>query len=64
MTPQDILIICVMSVPMLIFSVFPGIKIGEYLEEKYNITERQKRVATIVSTLIFAFTLSSLLHFI
>lgn len=61
---QDVLIICVMSVPMLIFSVFPGIKTGEYLEKKYNITEKQKRIAVVASTLVFAFTLSSLLHFI
>jgi hypothetical protein len=53
-----------MSVPMLIFSVFPGIKLGEYLGEKYDLEEKQKRVVTITSTLAFAFTLSSLLHFI
>lgn len=64
MVLQDIVIICVMSVPMLMFSVFPGIKLGEYLEEKYDLKEKQKRAVVITSTLAFAFTLSSLLHFI
>ncbi|MDO9265487.1 MAG: hypothetical protein Q7U00_00235 [Sulfurimonas sp.] len=64
MVLQDIVIICAMSVPMLMFSVFPGIKLGEYLGEKYDLEEKQKRVVIITSTLAFAFTLSSLLHFI
>ncbi|MDD3505232.1 hypothetical protein [Sulfurimonas sp.] len=61
---QDIVFILVMSVPMLMFSVYPGLKLGDYLEEKYNIQEKQKRIVTIAVTLIFALTLSSLLHFL
>jgi hypothetical protein len=53
-----------MSVPMLMFSVFPGIKLGEYLGKKYDLEEKQKRAVIITSTLLFAFTLSSLLHLI
>ena len=61
---QDIVIILVMAVPMLLFSVYPGLKLGDYLETKYNIEESQKRKVVIVTTLIFTITLSSLLHYI
>ncbi len=61
---QDVVLILVMSVPMLMFSVFPGIKLGDYLQEKYDLQEKQKRIISVATTLIFAVTLSSLLHFI
>lgn len=61
---QDIVLILVMSVPMLMFSVYPGIRLGDYLQEKYELQEKQKIVISIATTLIFAVTLSSLLHFI
>jgi hypothetical protein len=61
---QDFVMICVMAVPMLMFSVFPGIKLGDYLQEKYNLQEKQKRAIVISTTVLFALTLSSLLHFI
>jgi len=61
---QDIVIILVMAVPMLLFSVYPGLKLGDYLEKKYNIKETQKRKVVIITTLLFTITLSSLLHFI
>lgn len=60
---QDIVLVFVMTVPMLLFSVFPGIKLGDYLEEKYNIDERTKRIVVIVSTILFTLTLSLFLHF-
>ncbi len=61
---QDIVLILVMSVPMLMFSVFPGIKLGDYLQDKYDLQEKHKRIVSVTTTLIFAITLSSLLHFI
>ncbi len=64
MTVQDIIIICVMSVPMLMFSVFPGIWLGDYFEQKYSLEEKQKRIVIIVTTISFALILSSLLHFL
>ncbi len=64
MTVQDIIIICVMSVPMLMFSVFPGIWFGDYLERKHNIEEKQKRIVVITITILFTLTLSTLLHFL
>lgn len=61
---QDVVLILVMSVPMLMFSVFPGIKLGDYLQDKYDLQEKYKRIISVATTLIFAITLSSLLHFI
>ena len=61
---QDIIMILVMGVPMLLFSVYPGLKLGDYLEEKYKINEIQKRKVVIIFTILFTVTLSSLLHFI
>ncbi|MCW8895431.1 MAG: hypothetical protein OQK48_02610 [Sulfurimonas sp.] len=61
---QDIVMILVMSVPMLLFSVYPGLKLGDYLEEKYNIEEGQKRKVAIIFTIFFTVTLSSLLHYL
>jgi thiamine transporter ThiT len=61
---QDIVIILVMSVPMLMFAVYPGLKLGDYFEEKHNLKEKQKRIVIIATTVVFAVTLSSLLHFL
>jgi len=61
---QDIVIILVMSLPMLLFSVYPGLKLGDYLEKKYNLEENQKRKIVIITTIIFTITLSSLLHYL
>ena len=60
----DIVMILAMGVPMLLFSVYPGLRLGDYFEEKYNLQENQKRKVVIVVTIIFTVTLSSLLHYI
>ena len=59
----DIITILVMTLPMLLFSVYPGIKLGEYLENRYNIEENTKRIVIISTTIIFTLTLSSLLYY-
>ena len=61
---QDIVIILVMAVPMLLFSVYPGLKLGDYLEKKFKLKETAKRQVIIVTTIVFTLTLSSLLHFL
>ena len=61
---QDIVIILAMTHPMLLFSVYPGLKLGDYIEDKYNITETQKRKVVIFTTIIFTITLSALLHYL
>lgn len=61
---QDIVMILAMSVPMLLFSVYPGLKLADYLEKKHSIEEKQKRKVAIIFTIIFTVTLSSLLHYL
>lgn len=60
---QDVVIVLVMIIPMLMFSVFPGIKLGDYLEKKYNLQEKQKRTVVVVTTILFSLTLSLFLHY-
>ncbi|MCK4875003.1 MAG: hypothetical protein KAS26_04055 [Sulfurimonas sp.] len=61
---HDIMMILAMTLPMLLFSVYPGLRLGDYFEEKYNLQETQKRKVVIVTTIIFTLTLSSLLHYV
>ncbi|WP_415397261.1 hypothetical protein [Sulfurimonas sp. CS5] len=61
---QEIIIILVMAVPMILFGVYPGLKLGEFLERKYNIGESLKRKIMIITTVVFTLTLSSLLYYI
>jgi len=60
----DIVIILVMCFPMLLFTVYPGLKLGDFLEEKYAINEATKRKVVILFTIVFTLTLSSLLYYI
>ncbi len=62
--PVDIVTILVMTLPMLIFSIYPGLKLGDYLEEKYAIEEGTKRKVIIITTILFTITLSSLLYYL
>ena len=59
---RDIVIILAMTLPMLLFSVYPGLKLGDYMEAKYNLSESQKRKVVIVTTIVFTVLLSTLLH--
>ena len=61
---QDIVTILVMAVPMLLFSVYPGLKLGDYIEYKYNVGENTKRRIVILTTILFTLTLSSLLYYL
>jgi len=60
---HDAIIILVMTFPMFIFTIFIGIKLSNYLEEKYNINEFNKRAVMISSTFLFALLLSTLLYY-
>jgi len=64
MTSHDILMILVMTFPMFLFSIYPGIKASEYLEKKYNIDEGKKRTVMVGVTFLFALSLSSLLYYV
>ena len=60
----DIVTVLAMAVPMLLFSVYPGLKLGDYLEKKYSLEEDQKRKVVITTTIIFTIILSALLHYL
>jgi len=62
MTSTDIVIILVMTFPMFLFSIYPGIKVSEYMQDRYNVTEKQKRTIMVSVTFLFALTLSILLY--
>ena len=64
MSSHDIVIILVMTFPMFLFSIYPGIKASEYLEKKYGIEESQKRAVMVGVTFLFALTLSVLLYYV
>jgi len=60
---QDIVIILAMTLPMLLFSIAPGLKLGDYMEKKYNLNESDKRKVVIVTTIVFTVMLSTILHY-
>jgi len=60
----DFIIIMVMGFPMLLFTVFPALKLGDYLEARYNIDESKKRTVVVFTTVIVTLTLSSLLFYL
>ena len=61
---NDIVMILVMTFPMFLFSIYPGIKASEYLEKKYAIDESRKRVVMVSVTFLFALTLATLLFYV
>ena len=61
---HDLIIILVMTFPMFLFSIYPGIKASEFLEKRYEITESQKRTVMVGVTFLFALTLSTLLFYV
>jgi hypothetical protein len=64
MNLHDIIMILVMTFPMFIFTVYPGILISDYLEKNYQIQENQKRFVMVGVTFIGALVLSALLYII
>jgi len=61
---HDAIIILVMTFPMFIFTIIVGIKLSNYLEDKYNINEFNKRAIMLGSTFLFSLLLSTLLYYI
>jgi|FLOH01.1.fsa_nt_gi hypothetical protein len=61
---HDAIIILAMTFPMFIFTIFIGIKLANYSEEKYNISEFNKRAVMLGGTFMFALVLSTLLYYI
>jgi len=64
MNSHDILIILVLTFPMFIFTIYPGIALSNYLDENYNISEKQKRGVMVSVTFLGALVLSVLLYYV
>ncbi len=62
LTTHDIVIILVLTFPMFLFSIYPGIVLSNFLEKKFHIQEKQKRAVMIITAFMFSVTLSSLLY--
>lgn len=64
MTAHDIMMVLVMTFPMFLFSIYPGIVVSNFLEKKYGIEESKKRAVMVSVTFLFALTLSLLLYYL
>ncbi len=62
MNLHDLVMILVMTFPMFMFTVYPGIVLSNYLADNYDIREGLKRTVMVAITFIGAFTLSALLY--
>ncbi|MEA1891679.1 MAG: hypothetical protein U9N33_03105 [Campylobacterota bacterium] len=60
----DIVTILVMTLPMLLFGIYPGLKLADIMESRYGIDETTKRKVIIITTIIFTLTLSTLLYYL
>jgi hypothetical protein len=49
---------------MFIFTIYPGIALSNYLDENYNISEKQKRGVMVSVTFLGALVLSVLLYYV
>jgi len=61
---HDIIIVLVLTFPMFLFTIYPGIWLSNYAEEHFNISESKKRTIMVSVTFLGAFLLSSLLYWV
>lgn len=54
--------ILVFTFPMFIFAIAPALKLSDYLEEKYGISEKQKRIVMVGGTAVISLALSAFLQ--
>jgi len=59
----DFIIILVMCFPMFLFTVYPGIKLAEYIDKKYKISETKKRSIVVIATILLTLSLSATLFY-
>jgi len=64
MSLHDVMIILVLTFPMFLFSIYPGIVVSNFLEKKYAVEEGTKRAVMVGVTFLFALTLSTLLYYL
>jgi hypothetical protein len=48
---------------MFLFTIAPALKLGDYLEEKYGISETQKRTVMVAGTFVVSLALAIFLQF-
>lgn len=63
MTSHDVMMILVYIFPMFLFAIAPALKLGDYLEEKYGISETQKRTVMVAGTFVVSLALAIFLQF-
>lgn len=63
MTTLDLVMILVYTFPMFLFAVAPALKLGDYLEAHYGLSEKHKRIVMLVGTAIVSLSLAVFLQF-
>jgi len=63
MNSLNILLILVFSIVMLFFMFYPAMKTVEFIAIKYNITEKQQTILTIVFTIFYSLCIGIFLKF-
>ena len=63
MTTLDLVMILVYTFPMFLFAIAPALKLGDYLEEKYGISEKTKRIIMVSGTVVVSLGLATFLQF-
>jgi hypothetical protein len=63
MTSLDLVMILVYTFPMFLFAIAPALKLGDYLEEKYGISEKTKRIIMVTGTAVVSLSLAVFLQF-
>lgn len=63
MTTQDIVMILVYTFPMFIFAIAPALRLGDFLQERYGISERYKRIIMVGGTFVVSLSLALFLQF-
>ena len=63
MTTLDFVMILVYTFPMFLFAIAPALKLGDYLEANYGLSEVNKRRIMIVGTLVVSLSLATFLQF-
>jgi len=63
MTSLNILLTLVFSIVMLFFMFYPAMKTAEFIAIKYNITEKQQTILTIIFTIVYSLLIGIFLRF-
>ena len=59
----DIVVTLVFAIVMLLFMAFPAMKIVEFLEPKFNLSDRGKNVLIIIVTILLSLLIGLFLRY-